>query len=134
MADAQEPTDVLKKAETDYTIDVKAETEKVSGVKSPGAQVANPVQPEESVHESSQAEPGLDRPDTNDFFHHDHDNINSTKINISNLLGLIEVVSVIPTHTPKYFFQQFKIYVNGATKRFYVYNYKTGSWLYTALT
>lgn len=55
-------------------------------------------------------------------------------VNIKNINDFIEVVSVIPTHTPQNFYEQIKIYINGATYRIYVYNNIQNSWRYAILT
>lgn len=52
---------------------------------------------------------------------------------LQNIIGFIQVVSVIPAGLPKTFYDSIKIYKNGATQRLYVYATGVG-WLYTALT
>lgn len=56
------------------------------------------------------------------------------KTHIRNITGFMEVVDAVPTEPPRTFWEQIKIYENGATKRLYVYNYVAKAWRYTALT
>ena len=65
---------------------------------------------------------------------HNHDNNNSVKISFKNIIELIEVVSAAPTTAPTTPYGQIKLYINGATKRLYVYDYTNGAWLYSSLT
>lgn len=53
---------------------------------------------------------------------------------LRDLEDMIETVSVVPTSKPTTFFNQFKIYRNGATKRFYWYDSANNSWDYVAGT
>lgn len=55
-------------------------------------------------------------------------------VDISQIVGLIEVVDTVPSSVPRRLFDQVKIYKNGGTKRLYVYDYKNHSWYYVALT
>jgi uncharacterized protein YcfL len=56
-------------------------------------------------------------------------------INIKfNVNGLFETVDTAPTHTPKNFYDQIKIYVNGATYRFYWYDANANAWHYVTAT
>lgn len=48
--------------------------------------------------------------------------------------GLIETVSTAPTHVPRVFSEQFRIYKNGSTERFYWFDVVNNEWNYTALT
>jgi len=52
--------------------------------------------------------------------------------NLSDVFGMIEVVTIVPTHTPLNMFDQFKILVddidNPSVRRLYVYNYKARVW------
>lgn len=57
-----------------------------------------------------------------------------TYLSIRNLTEFIEVVSVVPTNTPRNFYEQIKIYISGATYRLYVYNYSNNVWRYVTLT
>ena len=69
---------------------------------------------------------------------HNHDGINSLKIDINNLNNFIETVTTIPTSKPRYFWEQFKIYINDletpTTKRLYIYSNKAKIWNYVTLT
>ena len=65
---------------------------------------------------------------------HRHGDSLSTRTNLQDLLGLIEVVSMIPTVAPTGIWGQVKIYVSGGTKRLYIYDYIGHGWYYTALT
>lgn len=49
-------------------------------------------------------------------------------IELMNIEGFFEVVDTIPTHTPRNLWDQIKIYKNGITKSFYVYDYKNNEW------
>lgn len=60
---------------------------------------------------------------------HRHNGVGSQRINLSDIQGLIRTVSVIPTHTPRNIFEQFIIYVNGTTKRLYVYDASGKTWI-----
>lgn len=53
---------------------------------------------------------------------------------LSSIFGNFEVVDTAPTAVPTTLDNQIKIYVNGATKRLYIYESVNGSWLYTSLT
>lgn len=59
---------------------------------------------------------------------------NEIYLTIKNLTDLIEVVSTVPTATPKAFYDQVKIYISGGTYRLYVYNYVNNVWRYVTLT
>lgn len=65
---------------------------------------------------------------------HNHDDNNSPKIELKNLKGLFEVVSVAPANAPKNIFGQIKLYINGANYRLYIYDYVNGAWRYASLT
>ncbi len=57
--------------------------------------------------------------------------------NLSNLFNDVNFLyptSIIPSGSPKLTFQMIKLYVNGATKRLYIYDIQADSWYYTALT
>ena len=60
---------------------------------------------------------------------HSHDGRGISKVQLRELSGFIEVVAVIPTHIPRSFWDQVKLYVNGATKTLYVYDYKGNQWI-----
>lgn len=59
-------------------------------------------------------------------------------IQLFDIFGMIETVTVVPTKTPTRFSQQVKIYVDSITtptdKRLYIYSNKTHTWLYSTLT
>lgn len=55
-------------------------------------------------------------------------------IDIQNITGFVQVVSAVPSGNPKTLFDQFKIYINGGTLRFYMYDNVNNSWRYTTLT
>ena len=52
----------------------------------------------------------------------------------SDLNGLIDVISAVPTHTPKNLYDQLKIYTNGTTYRFYWYDWVNHAWHYATGT
>ncbi len=55
------------------------------------------------------------------------------RVDIRDISSTIEVVSVIPSATPRGFYESVKIYKSGGTKRLYVFAAGVG-WLYTTLT
>lgn len=55
-------------------------------------------------------------------------------VDFRNLQSFIEVVSVVPTHTPNSVYDQVKIYASGAVYRHYAYDYKGGTWRFVTLT
>jgi len=59
---------------------------------------------------------------------HNHDGVNSPSVNLRDLAGFIKTVTAAPTWIPKNFFEQFVIYKNGATKRFYWYDTVNKEW------
>lgn len=69
---------------------------------------------------------------------HNHDGVNSSRIDINNLNNFIETVTIIPTSKPRYFWEQFKIYIDDldspTTKRLYIYSNKAQIWNYVTLT
>lgn len=69
-----------------------------------------------------------------EFQLHNHDGSNSQLVNLSDVAGLIETVSVAPTHVPRNFFDQFKIYTNSTTYRFYWYDSVNKVWHYITAT
>lgn len=52
-----------------------------------------------------------------------------TSTNVKDLTGLIKTVSVVPTRTPRSFFEQVVLYVNGTTARLYVYDTVGNTWV-----
>jgi len=75
-----------------------------------------------------------DERDKTDVKKHTHDGTNSEKLHIRDFTGFIATVDAVPTHEPKGFYDQFKMYVNGATLRLYMYDYTNGTWRYATLT
>lgn len=55
-------------------------------------------------------------------------------IDIQNIINFIQVVSTAPTATPRNFWEQIKLYINGSTYRLYIYDNTTNNWRYAALT
>ena len=57
------------------------------------------------------------------------------RVNLNtDIIGLFETVSAAPSGVPHDVFDQFKIYKNGATLRFYVYDVANRVWRYATLT
>lgn len=52
----------------------------------------------------------------------------------TQVFGLFEVVSAVPTGTPKMLFDQIKIYTNGSTYRLYWYDWVNHNWRYATGT
>lgn len=65
---------------------------------------------------------------------HRHKGFDSPQIDFNDLLGLIQTVSVVPTGVPNKFSEQLKLYINGATLRFYIYDKTNSTWRYATLT
>ncbi len=65
---------------------------------------------------------------------HAHNGFLGGQIYLRSLFGLFETVSTVPTTTPRTTFDQIKIYVNGATYRFYWYDAVAGVWHYVTAT
>ena len=61
---------------------------------------------------------------------HTHNGFYGGLIPLSSLVDFIPTVSAAPTHTPKSFLEQFRIYSNGATYRFYWYDITNKAWRY----
>lgn len=72
--------------------------------------------------------------DTSDIKSHTHDGANSEPINFANLIGLIPRVTVVPTWKPVSVSEQIVIYISGGTKRLYIFEPVSKTWMYTALT
>lgn len=51
-----------------------------------------------------------------------------------NIAGMFQTVSTAPTNTPKNFFDQVQIYVNGGTLRLYWYDTVANTWHYVTAT
>lgn len=59
---------------------------------------------------------------------HAHNGFIGGQISILNLLDFIPTVDTAPTHTPRTFIDQFRIYSNGTTYRFYWYDGTAKAW------
>ena len=53
---------------------------------------------------------------------------------VENLFGFIKQVSSAPTWVPKTLYEQFAIYKNGSTYRFYWYDFSGAVWKYATGT
>lgn len=74
---------------------------------------------------------------TPDLINHRHNGTDAPAVGIFDLIGLLEVVSAVPTGVPKTFWDATKLYSNGGTRRLYFYvtdSAGSGAWRYTALT
>jgi hypothetical protein len=58
------------------------------------------------------------------------------KIQIERLEAreFLSPVSAAPTHIPVHPLDAFALYINGATKRLYIFDTSTNTWLYTTLS
>lgn len=66
---------------------------------------------------------------------HYHDGNSSNRIRLnSDIEGLFETVSTVPSGAPRDIFGQIKIYTNGATYRLYWYDNANGAWRYATGT
>ncbi len=90
--------------------------------------------PKNATHEQLVEEVKIDEFAPNNSERPDVTGKDAQQVDIGNILGMIEVVSAVPTSKPRNLYQQVKIYRNGTTKRLYVYNYKADAWYYVALT
>ena len=61
---------------------------------------------------------------------HMHSGHGDTRINLRDIFGKIEVVSVAPVGKPNDIGAQIKIYTNGVTYRLYWYDTTAGAWRY----
>ena len=61
---------------------------------------------------------------------HMHDGNLTQRVNLFDIFGKIETVSAVPSGTPRDVYSQFKIYSNGATYRFYWYDFTNNAWRY----
>lgn len=61
---------------------------------------------------------------------HLHNGAESQELSIASLVDNVPTVSAAPSHTPKRFVDQFRIYKNGTTYRFYWYDYSNAEWRY----
>ena len=53
---------------------------------------------------------------------------------LRELIGLVDTVTSAPTSKPTNLINQFKIYTNGSTYRFYWYDAKNNTWHYVTAT
>jgi hypothetical protein len=65
---------------------------------------------------------------------HNHQGTIDAHVNLRDILGSIEVVSVAPAGKPTTIGGQLKIYSNGATYRLYWYDTVAGAWRYATGT
>lgn len=65
---------------------------------------------------------------------HMHSGHNDTRINLRDIFGKFEVVSVAPVGKPNDVEGQIKIYTNGATYRLYWYDIVADAWRYATGT
>lgn len=68
---------------------------------------------------------------------HSHNGTDAPPINLLHLIGMLEVVSAVPSGVPRSFWEATKLYSNGGTRRLYLYvtdSAGSGAWRYTALT
>lgn len=68
---------------------------------------------------------------------HEHNGQDAPQVHVASLVGLLSVVSAVPTEAPRTLFEQIVIYSNAGTRRLYVYvtdSAGTGAWRYTVLT
>lgn len=72
--------------------------------------------------------------DNSDIKSHNHDGANSQPISFQSLVGLIPRVTAVPTWKPVSVSEQIVIYINGGTKRLYIFEPVSKTWMYTALT
>lgn len=70
----------------------------------------------------------------NELVNHRHNGLGDQRINLQDIQGLIRTVSVAPTHAPRNLFEQFVIYTNGVTYRFYWYDTTNNAWRYATGT
>jgi hypothetical protein len=59
---------------------------------------------------------------------HKHDGADLERLPLRDLGGFIEVVPAAPTHIPKNFFDQIKIFIDAGTPKLYVYDYVNNTW------
>lgn len=65
---------------------------------------------------------------------HIHDGNMSTRVNMSDLFGLFETVSTVPTISPLSIFDQVKLYSNAGTFKLYVFDATNNAWRFVTLT
>lgn len=59
---------------------------------------------------------------------HKHDGVDLERTALRDLGGFIEVVPAAPTHIPKNFYDQIKIFIDAGTPKLYVYDYVNTTW------
>lgn len=70
-----------------------------------------------------------------DIREHEHDGLGSRINDLdTDIQGLFETVSVVPTNLPKGAYDQIKVYENAGTHRLYWYDATSHAWRYTAGT
>jgi len=65
-----------------------------------------------------------------DYNEPDFSRLGKQFLDVALINGLIPTVSSVPTHTPRKFSEQFRIYANGSDFRFYWYDTTNGAWSY----
>lgn len=55
-------------------------------------------------------------------------------LDLLNLTGFLQTLSVVPTEKPKIFRDQFVLVTNGGSSRAYIYDAVALAWKYVALT
>lgn len=55
--------------------------------------------------------------------------INPPAFRQEDFYGMIQTVATIPTVTPSNAFNQIQIYISGGTKKLYIYDTSTNTWL-----
>lgn len=65
---------------------------------------------------------------------HNHSGLGDTRVNLRDIFGAIKVVSAAPINKPTSIAEQFVIYKNGATLRFYWFDTVEGAWHYIVAT
>jgi len=53
-------------------------------------------------------------------------------IDIQNIEDFIPTTSSVPSYVPKSFYDQFRIYKDGTTRRFYWYDTENNEWVYVS--
>lgn len=97
----------------------------------PNMQTVEPFTFDNGLRQSPQGEGGA----VYDIQTHLHDGNGAQRIRLnSDIEGLFETVSTVPTGAPRDIFGQIKIYTNGATYRLYWYDNTNGAWRYATGT
>lgn len=65
---------------------------------------------------------------------HEHNGIDARLVDVTNLSGFIDTIDTVPTETPRNFYEQFKIYKNATTYRFYWYDFTNNEWRFSVGT